>query len=510
MDTETELGAPLLQVVNLAKTYGPVKAVRGVSIEVAVGEVLGLVGENGAGKSTLLNMISGTTRPDAGEVILGGSPVQFHTYRDATLAGVFRIFQHQALVPNISVAANVFLAQEGRFVRAGFLDSTRMNRLTQQIFDELEISISPTAETSSLTFADRQLVEIVRSLAQARLLGIERPVILYDEPTSALSREQIAFFLDFVRRLRDHAAQIFVSHRLDEVLELSDRIVILKDGEVVSLQSDPRALSETQIHTLMVGRESGGHHRSHRAERGAAPRLVVSSLAAPGFEDVTLQVMPGEVLGIAGVVGSGKSELGRVLFELGQGSTTGTVEVDGFPAKRVGARAGIRAGLGYVPTERHKDGIILGMSVAANLSLPEIGAALGRLILDRRKELNDTRAAIAQMNIKTSSPDAPLSSLSGGNQQKVLLSRWTTLKSKVLILDNPTNGVDVGAKVEIYRLLEELTRDGVSIVLISDDLPEIIAMSDRVLVMKDGRIASETVIDPDSPPTEVALVSEMV
>ncbi len=510
MDAETKQGVPLLQVVNLAKTYGPVTAVQGVSFEVAVGEVLGLVGENGAGKSTLLNMISGTTKPDAGEVILGGSSVQFTTYRDATMGGVFRIFQHQALVPNISVAANVFLAQEGRFVRAGVLDSTRMNRLTQEVFDELEISISPTAETSTLTFADRQLVEIVRSLAQSRLLGIERPVILYDEPTSALSREQIAFFLDFVRRLRDRAAQIFVSHRLDEVLELSDRIVIVKDGEIVSHQSDPRALSETQIHTLMVGRESGGHRRSHRAEQGATPRLVVSGLTAPGFEDVTLHVMPGEVLGIAGVVGSGKSELGRVLFELGQGAATGTIDVDGASAKQVGARAGIRAGLGYVPPERHKDGIILGMSVANNLTLPEVGAALGRLILDRRKELKDTRAAIAQMNIKTSSPDAPLSSLSGGNQQKVLLSRWTTLKSQVLILDNPTNGVDVGAKVEIYRLLEELTRRGVSIVLISDDLPEIIAMSDRVLVMKDGKIASETSIDPDSPPTEVDLVSEMV
>lgn len=499
----------LLEARDLVKSFGPVRAVRSVSLSARVGEVVGLVGENGAGKSTLLNMLSGTLAPDEGEMLYQGKNVSFTSYRNATENGVFRIFQHQALVPNLSVAANVFLAQEDKFTRFGIIDSKRMERLTSEIFDELDIGLSPTTELGELKFAQRQIVEIVRSLAQARLLGIEHPVILYDEPTSALSREQIEFFFGFVNSIKSRAAQVFVSHRLDEIIELCDSMVVLKDGQVVSVQDDPHALTEKQIHELMVGRETQAYNRFHHVDRTQTPRLSLAGFSGPGFYDIDLEVMPGEVLGVAGVVGSGKSELGRAIFELGE-SATGSIEIDGTEPARTGARRGIRASVGYVPTERHKEGIILGMSVAHNLSLPEVGAAITPPIVSRRKEVADSKAAITELNIKTPSHDTIVGNLSGGNQQKVLIARWTTLNSRLLVLDNPTNGVDVGAKAEIYRIVEGLTEQGVSVLLISDDLPEILALADRVVVLKDGRVKSRIEVDPERPPTEVEIVAAMV
>jgi ribose transport system ATP-binding protein len=499
----------LLEARDLVKSYGPVRAVRSVSMAARVGEVVGLVGENGAGKSTLLNMLSGTVQPDSGSILYKGEEITLSSYRGATDKGVFRIFQHQALVPNVSVAANVFLAQEDKFTRFGMLDTRRMVRLTQEIFDELSVKLSPSAELGSLTFAQRQVVEIVRSLAQARLLGIEHPVILYDEPTSALSREQIEFFFEFVHSIKDRAAQVFVSHRLEEIIELCDTMVVLKDGQVVSVQDDPHALTEKQIHELMVGRETEAYNRLHHVDRTQTPRLSLSGFSGPGFHDIDLEVMPGEVLGVAGVVGSGKSELGRAIFELG-GSAHGVLQIDGATPKRTGSRHGIRASIGYVPTERHKEGIILGMSVAQNLSLPEVGAAISPPVISRSKEVADSKTAIKELNIRTPSHDTTIGNLSGGNQQKVLLARWTALKSRLLVLDNPTNGVDVGAKAEIYRIVEGLTEQGVSVVLISDDLPEIMALADRIIVMKDGAVKTSVDVDPDNPPSEVELVAAMV
>lgn len=509
IDATASATAPLLEARDLVKTYGPVRAVQSVSLSSRVGEVVGLVGENGAGKSTLLNMLSGTVAPDSGTLFYNGSEVSFDSYRDAAQTGVFRIFQHQALVPNLSVAANIFLAEEDKFTRFGFLNTKRMVGLTQEIFDELSISLSPTAQLGDLTFSERQVVEIVRSLAQARLLGIEHPVILYDEPTSALSREQIEFFFGFVNSIKSRAAQIFVSHRLEEIIELCDTMIVLKDGQVVSVQDDPRALSEAQIHALMVGREAEVYNRVHRVDRTQTPRLALQNFSGPDFQDIALEVMPGEVVGLAGVVGSGKSELGRAIFELGE-AATGAILIDGNKPERTGSRHGIRAGIGYVSPERHKDGVILGMSVAQNLSLPEVGAAMTPPIVSRRKEVADSKAAITNLNIRTPSYDTVIGDLSGGNQQKVLIARWITLQSRLLVLDNPTNGVDVGAKAEIYRIIENLTEQGVGVVLISDDLPEIIALADRILVMKDGVVKSILEVDAANPPSEVAIVASMV
>ena len=506
---------PILVARGLDKRFGPVHANKSVDLDIRVGEVLGLVGENGAGKSTLLSMLSGTLQPDTGTLELNGKEVSFSSYYHSALNGVFRVYQHQALVPNLTVAENIFLAQEKKFARGGVLSRREMERRAQEIFDEFGVTLDPSAALSRLSFAERQVIEIVRCLAQARLLGITHPVILLDEPTSALTRGQIEFFFEFVNRVKAHAAQVFVSHRLEEIVSLCDRLVVLKDGEKVAENAHPRDLDESEIHSMMVGRTIAMHKRERRGQEelraaSQAPVLSLSGFSSDTFSDVSLEVARGEVVGIAGVVGSGKQHLGRAIFELGAGCS-GEILVEGEAPRGTGPRQGIRSSVGYVPTERHREGLILSLTVAQNHSLPYVGAAIAPTpVIDGKKERADAIAAIEQLNIKTPSPNTLIRNLSGGNQQKVILARWLTLDSKLLVLDNPTNGVDVGAKGEIYGILDEITAKGVSVLLISDDLPELITMSDRILVMKDGRIKAEYVVDPENPPAEVDLVAAMV
>ncbi|MGO1543263.1 MAG: sugar ABC transporter ATP-binding protein [Gulosibacter sp.] len=500
---------PILAARGLDKKFGPVHAVKDVDLDVRVGEILGLVGENGAGKSTLLSMLSGTLRPDAGTINLNGTETEFDSYHQSTLNGVFRVFQHQALVPNITVAENVFLAQEKQFTKFGLLDHKRMVAETRKVFEDFGVELDPKATLSSLSFAERQVVEIVRCLAQARLLGVEHPVILLDEPTSALTRGQIDFFFDFVNRIRNRSAQVFVSHRLEEIVALCDRLVVLKDGAVVAENSAPRELDESKIHSMMVGREISMYARTHVKRDHGEKALELANFTSSTFHDVSFEIEKGEVIGVAGVVGSGKSHLGRAIFELGEGCS-GTILINGEVPRNTGPRAGIRSSVGYVPTERHREGIVMSLSVAENLSLPFIGAAIGGNVVDTRKEYREAKSAIEKLKIKTPSARTLIRNLSGGNQQKVILSRWLALESKLLVLDNPTNGVDVGAKGEIYEIIDQLAASGVSVLLISDDLPELLMMSDRVFVMKDGTIKSEHHVNAEKELSEVDLVSEMV
>ncbi len=510
---EASGGPPILELRGVSKSFGPVHAVKQVSMTAKAGEVMGLIGENGAGKSTLLSMISGTLMPDEGEILLKGEPIAPKGYHAATRLGIFRIYQHQALIPTMSVAENVYLGQEGRFRIVGYLNRPGMARRARQVFDDLGVTgIDSAQPIGRYSFAERQVIEIVRSIAQADLLQIEHPVILLDEPTSALSREQVEFFFDFVRRVKGRAAQVFVSHRLHEVLELSDRVCVLKDGRNVAEVDDPAKVSETELHSLMVGRavEEVFYHEHEQLGSDGEVVLSVSGLTSPGkFHDVSFDLHAGEVLGIGGVVGSGKSELGRAVADAGQG-VTGTIQLAGKPMRGKGPRESIRKHVGYVPPERQAEGVIGLLSVARNIALPRTGAMIRSPVVNGVVERKVAREAVKQLGIRTYSVDAPVDRLSGGNQQKVILARWISLKSRVLVLDNPTNGIDVGAKAEIYRLVREFTRTGVAVLLLTDDLLELIGLSDRIVLMKDGHPSSIIESPANAKPEETDVVAHMV
>lgn len=497
---------------GLSKSFGPVRAVDSVDFEVSVGEVLGLVGENGAGKSTLLSIISGTLAPDTGSLARGDEVLRFDSYFDATQNGVFRIFQHQALIPNLTVAENIYLAQEARFSNFGIMQKARMRRMATSLLDELEIDLfNVDAPLSKYSFAERQIVEVVRTLAQARLLEIASPLILHDEPTTALSREQVDFFIEFVNRIRPLSAQIFVSHRLQEIIELSDSLLILRDGQAVhSVGSGITKLTEPEIHEYMVGREvSLSGDNEVRPQQGTQPALELRGFSGPGFALSDLVVHHGEVVGLAGVLGSGKSDLLRSVFNPAK-ETTGDVLIDGVKVAIHSARDAIRLGLGYVPPERQLEGIVASINVRKNISLPRIGRALGSVFIKEQLERESTQMVADQLGVKAQSVESPITALSGGNQQKVIIARWVSLESKILLLDNPTNGVDIGAKAEIYDLIRRLLSDGIAILLASDDLQELISLSNRILVYKDGEMSSEIPVNRKNPPAEVELVGHMV
>ena len=506
-------GSHTLEVIGVSKHFGPVKAVTDVSMSADVGEVVGLIGENGAGKSTLLSMISGTLTPDSGTILLNGRPIAPKNYHEATKLGIFRIYQHQALIPTIPVYENVYLGQEKKFGLLGTVNRRKMSRSTAEVFARLGVTgIEPDAPIGSYSFAERQIIEIVRSIAQADLLEIDHPIILLDEPTSALSREQVDFFFDFVTRVKHRSSQIFVSHRLQELLELSDRVFVLKDGGNVAEIADPASSSEQQLHSMMVGRASVEvfYHEAEQLGSTGDVVLSVKDLAQEGaFTGVSFDLHAGEVLGIGGVVGSGKSEVGHVIAHAGQ-HASGEIELFGEPMGKSGAREAVRKRVGYVPPERHEEGIVGLLSVAQNVALPRTGSVARTPWVSNRQEKKVAAAAVKQLGIRTHSVDTQVDRLSGGNQQKVVLGRWTSLESRVLVLDNPTNGIDVGAKAEIYRLIRDLTADGVAVLLLGDDLPELVGLCDRIIIMKDGHIKTTVDAGPENKPDEAELVASMV
>ena len=470
----------LLEVSRLAKSYGPIRILHDVSLTVPTRSIIGLVGENGAGKTTLFNIITGLARPDSGAMVYRGKPYTPRSYGEAFSLGVSRVFQEQSLILNVPVYENMALSQEKRFTRFGqFVDRSAMICVAEQIVEDAGLDVDVRRNAGAYDFSRRQAIEIARAcLAPKHLMGIEDPLVLLDEPTSALDQQDETAFLDLLARMKRHASFIFVSHRLTEVRAICDTVVVMKDGRISGALT-PGEADEKTLHGLMVGRDRADdyyHIDEQRDVSGERAVCNVHQLSDAEFANVSFDLRAGEVLGIGGLLDSGKSALGKAIAGV-RPPKSGAVGVAGRMRRRPNIRELVRDGLGYVPAERLVEGIVSTFSLAVNLSLPSADRyspyGLWRIDLER----DAARDAIRQFGIRSGSPNGPMRNLSGGNQQKVVLARWLQRDLRVLVLDNPTRGVDAGAKEEIYQQIRRLTGQGVGVILITDELAELIGLS---------------------------------
>jgi ABC-type sugar transport system ATPase subunit len=474
---------PLLVADGIHKRYGGVHALRGARLEILPGEVHALVGENGSGKSTLLKVLSGQVLADVGTVRMGGEPVSFRRPTDALRSGIATVTQETTLAPDLSVAENVFLGR-GLTRRGPFIDWRTTRRRATASLARLELDVDPTWPVRRLRPDQQQLVEI------ARALSIDARVLILDEPTSSLTDDEVAALFRVVRRLRDDGvAIIFVSHRVQEVFVLADRLTVLRNGRTVG-EAAAGEMDRARLIELMVGRALVALEPPPPQERGDAA-LSIRALSVPGaFSEVDLDVAPGEIVGLAGLVGAGRSELLETVFGLVRPSS-GTIRVGGGSGLRRTPRGAMAAGVAFVPADRKLDGLVPEMSVRENLVMSST-ARLARLrVPTARRELPIVRDAFERMQIRAHSSRVPVATLSGGNQQKVVLGKWLATRPRVLMLDEPTRGVDVGAKSEIYRLLFEAAEAGVGILVSSSENPELLTLCDRIVVMFRGRVVAQ-------------------
>lgn len=473
----------LLQLTNVAKSFGAVRALKGVSFELKAGEIHALLGENGAGKSTLIKIITGAHRPDSGSIHIDGREVHNLTPAAAHRLGIACIYQQPALFPDLTVAENIGMRLESaRALRR--IDWQSRYRRASDLLQRIGAVISPEREVRELSMPEQQLVEI------ACAIGAGARIVIMDEPTASLTQKEQHLLFAVTRELRSSGVGvIYISHRLEEIFSLADRVTVLRDGESVA-SNRVDELNETQLIKLMVGREI-----SHIfPERDGSIGEVILSLrnvgcTASGVAGVTLDVGAGEIVGLAGLVGAGRTELARVLFGITPADSGEIFLSDKFVTIQSPAEA-IEHGIAYVPEDRRRHGVILEMPIAANITMASHRELFPNGWLRFRRERDLAQKYIGDLSIKTPDADAPAASLSGGNQQKVSVARWLATNPKVLILDEPTQGVDVGAKSEIHKIIRQLAARGLAVLMISSDLPEILGMSDRIVVMRNGTIAA--------------------
>jgi len=471
----------MIELRGIEKRFGGAHALADVSLVIARGTVHALVGENGAGKSTLGRVLCGGVRPDAGELLLDGAPVRWRDPREALAAGVAMVHQELAVCLDLSVAENIAL---GRWPRRGpFVDRAALERRAAELLAPIGATLPVTAPLRSLSVAQVQLVQI------AAALGTGARVLVLDEPTSALSQAEAARLLELVETLRGRGATIvYVSHRLPEVLRVADAVTVLRDGRVVATLPRPQA-TEAALVRLMVGRELPAARTAGRAP--GATLLEVEGLSSPGvLHDVSFSLRAGEIVGLAGLVGAGRSELLRALFDL-DARARGRVALEGRALGLRSTRAALAAGLALLPEDRQRQGLLLGWGARANWSLPRLAAFRRGPLLDRRREARAAGEALATADVRGADLEAPVAALSGGNQQKVALAKWLAVGARVLLADEPTRGVDIGAKAAIHARLRAVADEGRGVLLVSSELPELLALSDRLLVLRGGRLVAE-------------------
>ena len=480
---------PLASLRGVGKSYGGTRALEGINLELRAGEVHALCGENGAGKSTLIKILAGSVPLDEGEIRVAGRALPGGDVLAAEAAGIAVIHQELVAFSHLDARDNLFVGREPRRFGGLLLDRPRTDRETRALLDSLgENGIDPARPVGELSLAQGQMVGIARALSQ------RCRVLILDEPTASLSARETDVLFGIIRRLRgEGVAILYVSHRLEEIFALSDRITVLRDGRHVATQPTGE-LDQEQLIRLMVGRELlrvEHEERPSAAPADAAPLLEVANLSRAGqFADVSLRVGRGEIVGLAGLVGAGRSETAQAIFGLAT-PDAGTVQLRGETLPAGSPRAAMARGLALVPEDRQGCGLVLPMSVGQNLSMVVLPTLTHGGLTDARREADLVARLLRELAVKAAGPDAPAHTLSGGNQQKLVLGKWLAARPAVLILDEPTRGVDVGAKAEIYRLIRRLAADGLGVLLISSDLPEVLALSDRVLVMRGGRVSGE-------------------
>ena len=482
----TAVAAPplALEMRNITKTYPGVKALEEVSFELRPGEVHALVGENGAGKSTLMKILAGAQPMDSGEILLNGKTVHIDSPQRAMDLGIAIIYQEFNLVPYLNAAENIFLGREPRARIPGFVDFGTMYREAQQIVDKLGVRLNVRTAVNRLSVAQQQMVEIAKATSQ------NAKIIVMDEPSATLTDHELHSLFALMRQLRDEGHSIvYISHRMEEIFEICDRVTIMRDGHWIATRLISELNREAVI-KLMVGRELKQMIPKEPAPQGE-PALTVRNLKRKGeLHDISFEVRKGEVLGIAGLVGAGRTELARAIFGADP-YDSGTIELFGKPVRIKSPQDAIRLGIGLVTEDRKQQGLVLGMAVRENITLANLGAVSVFNFIRAGREKEVARKYVGDLTVKTPTIEQAVQNLSGGNQQKVVLAKWLFTDSKVLIFDEPTRGIDVGAKTEIYQLMNALAARGAAIIMISSELPEVLGMSDRILVMHEGTLAGE-------------------
>lgn len=473
----------ILDVRNIVKKFPGTVALSGVSLQIFKGEIHALVGENGAGKSTLMNIIGGVLQADEGEIYWNGQKVQFNDPRSAQEAGIGFVHQELSLCPHISVAENIFMGRMPRKA-GGMIDYDELYVKSVEILKMLDSDISPKKLLRELNVGEQQIIEI------AKALSLNCKLLILDEPTSSLTENEVDVLFHLLHSLKEQGISIlYISHRLQEIFDLCDRVTVLRDGHYI-MTKPLNEVTENELILSMVGRDIGNLYPEKSKGRGELILKVEGLSRAGSFTDISFELYKGEILGFAGLIGAGRSEMARALCSIDP-KDKGEIYIYGQKMEVPEYKDAIRKGIGYMTEDRKEQGLFLNLEVRKNISAAKLSNVANGMFIDDEKEQELARRFVSALNIKVSSIEQPVESLSGGNQQKVMLGKWLAIDPRILIVDEPTRGIDVGAKAEIHSLMRELANQGVGVILISSDMPEIIGMSDRVIVMHEGCISGE-------------------
>lgn len=501
----------VLETININKSFPGVKALQNMNFNVYQNEIVGLVGENGAGKSTLMKILVGIYKMDKGKMKLYGKNVKLSDSRMAIQLGVGMVFQEGSLIPNLTIAENLFLGHENRFKQYGLISMSKVMKEAEKQLDRVGLNINPKTPVYNLSQASRQMVEVARLLWLSNIYHIENPLLILDEPTAVLTSQEIEKLFNIIRKIKNKASIIFISHRLEEIFELSDRIVVLKNGKNMANMK----ASETNIHQvekLMIGRKLSKeyYNESEQNEPKDEVLLKVDGLEKKGsFRPINFLIKKGEILSLVGVVGSGKEDICKCIFGIMK-PDNGIISIEGKEVEINNPKDAVKAGIGYIPINRREEGLALQMDVMSNITLVMLKKIIRNGLISSRVEKEEALHWIKKCSILTPSSKTLCKNLSGGNQQKVVLSKWLAANVKIMILNHPTRGVDVGAKEEFYKMIRLLALGGMSILLMSDRLEEDIGLCNRMIIMKDGNMTEELACPVNDKPTPVDIISYIV